>query len=141
MLEALHESIQMFLNPSKEAAAKELQIVTKANLNLHTHFLRSSHVSDIPEAEDLFFVKSGNKTFFPCHMCHASRSIFSGCISLVPKRNAKVTLMLIEILHVCHEGLPANKTLHKYSMLSAAPFLSSFPFTGIHLSVEVYSTF
>lgn len=85
-----------------EADIKGLQIVTKDNLKLHMHLLLSSYVVDIPEAEDLHGLKRGNKTFYRCHLCYASRELFSG-YTASPKRSAMVTFKLVESLDVCHE--------------------------------------
>lgn len=52
-----------------------------------------------------------------------------------------VTLKLVEILDVWHEGLQANKMMHKFLMPPVRPVLISFPFNEFDPSVEIHSFF
>lgn len=103
------------------------------------HLLMPSYVADIPVAEDLLGLERHYKTLYPCHICYPSRELFFGCTPC-PKRNAMATFKSKESLNISHKA-QANKTLHRYSMISTPPVLSSFKWKEICSFVEVFSIF
>lgn len=102
------------------------------------HFLLASYIADIPEVEGLLGVKRGNKTFSSCHICYARREQFPSYRQYL-KRSTMATVQLVKSLHYNDGRFEEEEALRQNLMLPVLPVLSSFPFVGIHKSVELYS--
>lgn len=54
--QALDESNEIYLNPSKNVAMKRYEVLTEGDRKSQLYFLQASYIADVPETEDLLGV-------------------------------------------------------------------------------------
>lgn len=133
----LHYSVEKALNPQREVAVRRLHCIIIEKLLFRCHSVLSSHVTDLPKTEDLFFLKRETQTNLPCHRCTAPRSSLSETIHAEKRRS-----------RASRDFLKANWTdnkqyepLKEQSMHHMLPVLATFPLVGIDTCNDIYTTF
>ena len=127
-LKCLHECIEYCLKDLSNEAVKGIPVRTKDRTKLHSHFLLSSYIGDLPECEDMCSVKRNGNTISPCHRC-----LISKC--QLPfnnngrERSLRVSMDIIR--RIQNGDTDAYVELKKLSMLPIAPVFHNFPMVGL----------
>ena len=138
ILLALHDSIEFIFEPLMKVAMEGISFQTADFKNVRAHLMLSSYVADIPEAEDMLSIKRNTNTSSPCHRCLVGKESMS-CVTDVAERSVGNNLKMFHSLKSGDEEVTNN--FKKLSMIPVPPVLNSFPFVGIHPSVDIYAIF
>lgn len=95
LLRALHECVEFVLKPLSSKALTGASFTTSDLLHYRVHFMLSSYIADLPEAEDMCSVKRGSRTFSPCHRCLVSRDQLA-MSTKAPRRRVSETLQVLD---------------------------------------------
>lgn len=103
-----------------------------------SHLILTSCVADIPECEDLLFVRWGTNTFSPCHKWLVSRQDF-GQNRRATKRRLTRYYGLLSTLNIWSSFAKGNVV--KLIILTNPPFLHRFSLVRGHSSAATYAVF
>lgn len=138
VLKALYESIELSLEGLAQCAIHGLKCTSTDGSEILFHILLTSYFADIHECEDMLSIKWGTKTGISCHNFVVAKNNYNPN-RIGKRRNLGKTLGILNRLK--KRSTQAEQQLRQPSTWPMSPFLSSFPFMGVHRSDDVYVFF
>lgn len=138
LLSAPQRSIELSLKSVVNTALQGLHPTPSDQAQILFHFLCTSCIVDIPECEDMPFVKGGTRPSAPFHI-HLIKAVSFNINRTAEMRNLKESCSLST---EASKGFLLNRqTLAEYLRSSIPPVLHCFSIVDVHVSVDIYKIF